>query len=55
MATNYWASTQRRHWHFSREELAAIRQELEDEDRNLVQQYPLPDRRLLGKFFNERL
>ena len=54
MAANYWASTQRRHWQFSRETLAEIREQLEDEDRNLVQQYPLPDRRLLSKFFNER-
>ena len=54
MAANYWASTQRHHWQFSREALTEIRQQLEDEDRNLVQQYPLPDRRLLSKFFSER-
>lgn len=55
MAANYWASTQRRHWQFSRESLAEIRQQLEEEDRSLVQQYPLPDRRLLSKFFLERM
>ena len=54
MAANYWASTQRRHWQFSRETLAEIRQKLEDDDRALVQQYPLPDRRLLSHFFRER-
>lgn len=54
MAANYWASTQRRHWQFSRETLAEIRQKLEDNDRALVQQYPLPDRRLLSHFFNQR-
>ena len=54
MAANYWASTQRRHWQFSRETLAEIRQKLEDDDRALVQQYPLPDRRLLSQFFNQR-
>jgi len=54
MAANYWASTQRWHWQFSRETLTEIRQQLEDEDINLVQQYPLPERRLLSKFFNER-
>lgn len=53
MAANYWASTQRRHWQFSRETLAEIRQKLED-DRALVQQYPLPDRRLLSQFLNQR-
>ena len=55
MAANYWASTQSRYWQFSRETLTKIRQQLEDEDHNLVQQYPLPDRRLLSKFFNERV
>ena len=54
MAANYWASTQRRHWQFSRETLTEIRQKLEDDDRALVQQYPLPDRRLLSQFFNQR-
>ena len=54
MAANYWVSTQRRHWQFSREALMDIRQGLEDEDRNLVQQYPLPDRRHLSFFFNGR-
>ena len=55
MAANYWASTQRRHWQFSREALAEIRQKLEDDDRALVQQYPLPDRRFLSHFFNLRM
>ena len=54
MAANYWVSTQRRHWQFSRETLAERRQKLEDDDRPLVQQYPLPDRRLLSQFFNQR-
>ncbi len=54
MAANYWASTQRRHWQYSRETLMEIRQKLEDEDASLVQQYPLPDRRLLSIFFNQR-
>ena len=54
MAANYWASTQRRHWHFSRETLAEIRQKLEEDDRALVQQYPLPDRRLLSNFYYQR-
>lgn len=55
MAANYWASSQRRHWQFSRETLADIRQKLEDDDRALVQQYPLPDRRLLSQFFSQQL
>ena len=54
MAANYWASTQRRHWQFSRESLSEVRQQLEDEEKTIVQQYPLPDRRLLSIFFNQR-
>ena len=54
MAANYWASTQRRHWQFSRESLSDVRRQLEEEERTLVQQYPLPDRRLLSIFFNQR-
>ena len=55
MAANYWASTQRRHWQFTNEALSETRQSLEDEDRNLVQQYPLPDWRLLSIYFNQRM
>ena len=54
MAANYWASTQRRYWQFSKDALAEIRQKLENEDASLVHQYPLPDRRLLSIFFNQR-
>ncbi len=54
MAANYWASTQRRHWQFSRESLNEVRQQLEDEEKTIVQQYPLPDRRLLSIYFNQR-
>lgn len=55
MAANYWESTQRRYWQFTKETLSDIRQALEDEDRNLVQQYPLPERRLYSIFFNQRM
>ena len=54
MAANFWASTQHRYWLVDRDTLQASRQELESEERNLVQQYPLPDVRLLSRFFNER-
>jgi cyclin C len=32
MAANYWDSTQRKHWQFTKEQLASMRQRLEDED-----------------------
>ena len=54
MAANYWASTQRAHWLFTRVALSDVREALEDDDRTLVQQYPLPDRGLLSLFFNQR-
>ena len=54
MAANYWDSTQRRYWQFSRQKLADIRKALEDDDGTLNQQYPLPERRLLSIFFRER-
>ena len=54
MAANYWASTQRRHWLFSREGLSRLRKDLEDEEKDLISQYPLPDRRLLNQFYNQR-
>ncbi|KAL8732495.1 MAG: hypothetical protein Q9166_002709 [cf. Caloplaca sp. 2 TL-2023] len=55
MAANYWASTQRSHWRFSRIELQDLRQNLENEDHILTQQYALPDRRLLSIFYNQQL
>ncbi|KAG8527531.1 uncharacterized protein KY384_007683 [Bacidia gigantensis] len=55
MAANYWASTQCRNWQFTRGSLAAARQSLEDKEAHLIQQYPLPDRRLLSQFFNQQL
>ena len=55
MAANYWSSTQRLHWQFTKETLSVVRQSLEDGDAALVQQYSLPDRRLLSKYFNDRM
>lgn len=55
MAANYWASTQKLYWQFSKSELQDMRQELETGDSTVFQQYPLPDRRLLSIFFNQQL
>ena len=54
MAANYWSSTQRRFWFFSKEKLASMHEEIEDQDRDLAQQYPLPDRRLLTIYLKDR-
>ncbi|KAJ5938952.1 hypothetical protein N7454_002446 [Penicillium verhagenii] len=55
MAANYWASTQRRHWLFSREKLADIREKLREQDKVAHTQFPLPDQRLLNIYFNQQL
>lgn len=54
MASNYWASTQYRHWQCPPAVLLAVRQELEDREKQLIQQYPLPEWRHLSLFFNQR-
>ena len=55
MAANYWESTQKKYWQFSRKAISDMRTMLENEDQPLIQQYPLPDRRLLSIFFNQQL
>ena len=55
MAANYWASTQRLYWQFSRIELQEILLNQENKDQPLTQQYPLPDRRMLSIFYNQQL
>ena len=55
MAANYWVSTQRLQWQFSKTELQDVLQRLENEDPALAQQYPLLDRRLLSIFYNQQL
>ncbi|EKG19458.1 Cyclin [Macrophomina phaseolina MS6] len=55
MSASYWSSTQRRFWTYSKPELAQIRRSLEDENKELVQKYPLPDRRLLHVYFCSQL
>lgn len=54
MAANYWVSTQRRHWLFTREKLADIRDRLRESDKVAYSQFPLPDQRLLNIYFNQR-
>lgn len=54
MSANYWESTQRRFWQFSKEELAARRQKLEDENAELVRMFPLPQPRHMYIYFNQR-
>ncbi|KAH8158097.1 hypothetical protein CIB48_g10157 [Xylaria polymorpha] len=55
MAANYWESTQRRSWQFSKDELAQMREKLEESEQSLVQLFPLPQRRHLSIYFNQQL
>ncbi|GME23119.1 RNA polymerase ii holoenzyme cyclin-like subunit [Neofusicoccum parvum] len=55
MSASYWSSTQRRFWTYTKPELAQIRRSLEDENKELVQKYPLPDRRLLHVYVCSQL
>ncbi|KAF2706757.1 C/H/G cyclin [Pleomassaria siparia CBS 279.74] len=55
MASSYWDSTQRKFWTFSKQQLALERKKIEESERNLVNLYPLPDRRLLSIYFYHQL
>ncbi|KAI5457300.1 cyclin-like protein [Mariannaea sp. PMI_226] len=55
MSANYWESTQRRHWQFTKEQLATMRQKLEEENADLVRMFPLPQQRHLNIYFNQQL
>jgi hypothetical protein len=54
MASSYWESTQRKFWTFTKAQLAFERKKIEESERNLVNLYPLPDRRLLSIYFYHR-
>jgi cyclin C len=54
MAASYWDSTQRRYWTFSKAQLGEMRKKLEETDKVMHTQYPLPDRRLLNIYFSIR-
>ncbi|KAI1753098.1 cyclin domain-containing protein [Xylaria castorea] len=55
MAANFWESSQRRNWQFSKDELAQMREKLEESEQSLVQMFPLPQRRHLSIYFNQQL
>lgn len=54
MAANYWESTQRRFWQFSKDELAQMREKLQNEEHTLIQMFPLPQWRHLNIYINQR-
>jgi cyclin C len=54
MSANFWNSTQRRFWLFTKDELAAVRNKLEADNNEIVQMFPLPQARHLFIYFNQR-
>ncbi|KAH7160638.1 cyclin-like protein [Dactylonectria macrodidyma] len=55
MSANYWESTQRRYWQFTKDQLASMRQKLEDDNADLVRSFPLPQQRHINIYFNQQL
>ena len=55
MAANWWTSTHRKHWSFTTDKLADMRDDLEKQHEKLLQQYPYSDRRLMFIFLRDRL
>ncbi|RYP68008.1 hypothetical protein DL771_006931 [Monosporascus sp. 5C6A] len=55
MAANYWESTQRRFWQFSKDELAEMRAKLENEESSLIQMFTLPQWRHLNIYINQQI
>ncbi|KAH7114376.1 cyclin-like protein [Dendryphion nanum] len=55
MTSNYWESTQRKYWTFTKADLAFERKKMEEAERNLVAAFPLPDRRLISIYFYHQL
>lgn len=55
MAANYWVSTQRQNWLFEPYEITDLRDVLEKQHAKAIEQYPLPDRRLMFVFIKDRI
>ncbi|KAF5024996.1 hypothetical protein F66182_2947 [Fusarium sp. NRRL 66182] len=55
MSANYWESTQRRFWLFTKDQLTTMRQKLEEDNAELVRMFPLPQQRHLNIYFNQQL
>ncbi|ATY63555.1 C-type cyclin (Fic1) [Cordyceps militaris] len=55
MSANYWDSTQRRYWLFTKDQLNTMRTKLEQDNIDLVRMFPLSQPRHLAIFFNQQL
>lgn len=55
MAANYWTSTQKQNWLFEAVEIDDLREEVDRQNRKIIEQYPLPDRRHIFIFIRDRI
>jgi hypothetical protein len=54
MAANYWDSTQRTHWTFTKDQLDDIRSLQQQDDQELHSRFPLPEPRLMNIYIQQR-
>ena len=54
MAANYWDSTQRTHWTFTKDQLDDIRSQQQQDNQELHSRFPLPESRLMNIYIQQR-
>jgi len=55
MAANYWDSSQARYWTFTKDELADIRQQMQDGNKSIYIKYELPEKRHMNIYLQQQL
>ncbi|PNS18908.1 RNA polymerase II holoenzyme cyclin-like subunit [Sphaceloma murrayae] len=55
MAANYWDSTQAKHWTFTNDELANMREKNRESNRTLHNKYEMPERRHVNIFLQQQI
>lgn len=54
MAANYWDSSQRQYWTFTKDELNDMRESQQQANQDLYNKYPLPEPRLMNIYIQQR-
>ncbi|KAG9971742.1 hypothetical protein KCU72_g24367, partial [Aureobasidium melanogenum] len=55
MAANYWDSTQRTYWTFTKDQLDDIRNQQQKDNQELHNKYPLPEPRLMNIYIQQQI
>ncbi|KAI5208687.1 C/H/G cyclin [Aureobasidium subglaciale] len=55
MAANYWDSTQRTHWTFTKDQLDDVRSQQQQDSQELYNKYPMPDPRLMNIYIGREI